>query len=243
MNAPTGDVEIAPYDISQTTPFDDVVALFRSPRAFFESLGRQPNPIAGWVILKALLGHFLISWLVAFVRSADDLKRGAQSLVPLIDEYGVQFQERFSVFGAGGFSPDDMKQGLASALAAGAQAAMVAAPFFSLMLIAFTALTASWFLPMVGVSRARVAPTGRIVLVGIFANWFMLLELLPVGGRFVAVIVEMTMFSLGVAWIHRTSFVRSFLALYVLSWVVLGILVAAFAALMIALFTSVLGGS
>lgn len=204
-------------DLESNTPVQDLKLLLSRPRALFESLGALSERSL-WIYLKVIVTFCFLSWFVGYFKGQREMEALLTTFQPLLDQMIDAFRDRIPSLLTPSLNPEDLRSSLAMALVTGIQLGVMLKPVVTLFVLLFTAATAYFFLPFVGVPKTQRGSFGTLYLAGVYANWTVLLGLLPIGGSFLASVAEMILYVLALKWIYRISFWKSFLALYVLGW-------------------------
>ncbi len=207
----------AEIDLESTTPIKDLFLLFRKPRQFFMALADLPH-LSAWVVLKTIVFFCFLSWLVGYFTGQEEMRTTLASLQPLMDQMLDTARDRLPSLFAAALDGEQVRSRLAVALVTGIQLSMMLKPLIALVFLFFTAATAYFFLPVVGIAKENRVSLGKIYIAGIYANWAVVLALIPFVGSSLASIAEVLLFVFALKWICKTTLWKSFLALYVLGW-------------------------
>ena len=210
-------IDESEFDLDSSTPVGDIKMLFRRPHFFFQSLGHAPG-LSGWMILKAIVGFCFLSWLVGYFNGQREMNEALESSRPYLNELVAIIRDKMPAFLGSSFAGDDLSASLAMVLVTLVQLGMILQPFFVLFFLLFTAATAYYFLPMIGVKKPERISFGKIYIAGVYANWYVVLGLIPVVGGMLSTFAAMLFYVYAIKWMQKVSFFRSFLALYVLGW-------------------------
>ena len=214
-------------DLSETSPLDDARLMLRHPATFFGSFHNSRS--VDWVVLaKALLGFLFFAWIVEILSGpgfAESLSDSLYSAIDQLEEFTsgpIMSRVLGHTFDLSGL--DD----LVNAVAAGfMQFRIVAIPVFSLVGVLFMAAGATIGLPLLGVPSSLVSlPTLLSAL--LYANWFIVLAVIPWVGPGLAALATTLASVYFIKRIYGMSWIRSFVALHAVTWVLGGAL--AFAA-------------
>jgi hypothetical protein len=209
-------------DLNETTPVEDFVHFVRSPRAFYRYFADAPA-IPGWVVAKGLLGLAFFVWLSGYLNASYDLRDASGMVTDLLQRF--ENGDHPMPYGFGQLLlMDGLRERLASGAVGLSKFVLIFSPLVVLFSVTLTAASAYAFLPFVGVSPERRS-FRRILLAGIFSQWWAVVGVVPGLGSGLASLLQIIFFTLGVAWMHGIGFFRSFLALYLIGWIALGITV------------------
>ena len=201
-----------PYDLDKSSPFEDFLQMFRSPKEFFLLFGERTE-FSRWVYLKAVFGLLLFSWLNEFASGGRWISDVFQQIIFILHQPPVTYL----------FSDSDLsfvQAQLLASMVGVAHLKMALSPFVDLLDTAALAATTALLLPWVDSEKSKES-FYSIFLSLCYVRWFFVLGVIPIIGPLICVFVVAILTIQAIRWIGRTTFIKAALVSYGVYWLVL----------------------
>ncbi len=224
------------YDISESTPIEDLKNLFKKPSLFFSAFkgGSSELDLGSWIWTKAFITFFFFHWLASFQSSTSAWDNVEHSFDGVLGS-----STKDSVLSMLGPDLGPLKDKAAFIMLFFQQAGIFSAPILALVSLLGFVWVSQWGLKLFGVSENKISFKG-IFISGLYAKSFIGFSILPFLGSTLAAVLPIFYYLNALKVLSNESYPRVFLASYGLNLLMWSIFVLAIF-LMVLIFVGSLG--